>query len=278
MIKINFFDRCFARNKRHIEHLNKCSGVHDKETKTVKYVSDGSGIVDIFTDHMMEEANSFGKSKTRIGWIQEVEAIRSSWYKKMRSNKDYYFNDLKFDFIYTYDDSIINLDPRFKRTIGMGFWIKNKAVHKKSKLVSMIVSNKRMCHYHNKRLEYKEKFKKDVDLFGRGHKEISLKEEGLCDYMFSFAMENDIKDTLMTEKVFDCFATGTIPIYMGTRKIINYFNEDGIIFLDDSFDIKSLSPELYYSKIDAVRDNFERVLNYEIPMDYYFKDVLCSGH
>jgi hypothetical protein len=36
---------------------------------------------------------------------------------------------------------------------------------------------------------------------------------------------------------------------------------NGIIVLDDTFDIKSLTPELYQSKINAVQDNFNRVQN-----------------
>ena len=46
-----------------------------------------------------------------------------------------------------------------------------------------------------------------------------------------------------------------------------YFNEDGIIFLDDDFDLSTLTKDLYYSKIEAVKDNFERVKNLEMADD-----------
>ena len=55
-------------------------------------------------------------------------------------------------------------------------------------------------------------------------------------------------------------------------KPTNYFNEDGIIFLEDDFDISLLTKELYYSKIDAVKDNFERIQNFPVAEDYIYKN------
>jgi hypothetical protein len=92
--------------------------------------------------------------------------------------------------------------------------------------------------------------------------------------MFSFAAENDTYDTYFTEKILDCFATGTIPIYMGTQKIVEYFNADGILFFDGNFDLNTLTPELYYSKMDAIKDNFERVQQYSVLDDWLFENYL----
>ena len=38
---------------------------------------------------------------------------------------------------------------------------------------------------------------------------------------------------LLTEKLTDCFACGTIPVYYGTAGVAQYFNPEGIIFLDE---------------------------------------------
>ena len=52
-------------------------------------------------------------------------------------------------------------------------------------------------------------FEDHVDFYGRGFEtEIVRKEEGLCDYMFSIAIENASYETYF-EKLLDCFATGT---------------------------------------------------------------------
>lgn len=270
-IKINLFDKCTQNNR---PHCRECSGVHGKHSQLMEYVTDGSGEVDIFSEHMIMSADRLGSAPVKIGWIKECEAINPTYFNLMRSKPDMFFDQLGLDYVFTYDEDICQLDSRFRKTIGEGYWIKIPSIYKKSKLVSMIVSNKNLCHYHSKRLEVKEKYKNDVDLFGVGHNEIERKEEGLIDYMFSFAMENDVVDTMMSEKLFDCFATGTIPIYQGTRRAGLYFNPDGIIFLDDDFDINNLSQEMYYSKMNAIQENFELVRELEVPIDYHFKDVL----
>ena len=131
-----------------------------------------------------------------------------------------------------------------------------------------------MCEGHLKRLELIERIGDQVDLYGRGFNEIELKEEGLCDYMFSVVIENGFYESYFTEKILDCFATGTIPVYLGSPNISKYFNEDGIIKLTEEFEV---SEEIYNSKIDAIKDNLERAKQYEVLEDFiylnYFKIV-----
>ena len=55
--------------------------------------------------------------------------------------------------------------------------------------------------------------------------------------MFSIAIENASYETYFTEKLLDCFATGTIPVYYGAPDIGDYFNKDGIIDLSEEFDV-----------------------------------------
>ena len=136
----------------------------------------------------------------------------------------------------------------------------------------MIASTKNLCPEHGERLRVLEKYKNSIDVFGRGHNTIKYKEEGLCSYMFSFAMENSRTDSYMSEKVFDCFATTTIPIYLGTSKIIEHFNPEGILFLTPDFDLSLLNRSLYDTMLPAAIDNLNRVKEMEIPIDYYFKE------
>jgi hypothetical protein len=135
----------------------------------------------------------------------------------------------------------------------------------------MVSSNKGWTEGHKKRLQFVEKFKNKVDLYGRGFNEIQKKEEALSDYMFSITVENDKYETYWTEKILDCFACGTIPVYYGSPDIGDFFDKNGIIILEDDFDINSLTEELYISKKDSIKNNFEKSLEYNIIEDLIYK-------
>ena len=77
--------------------------------------------------------------------------------------------------------------------------------------------------------------------------------------MFHICVENVNHNNWYTEKITDCFATGTIPIYWGTRKVVEDFNPDGIIFYNELDSIDDLNEELYLSKMNSIKDNLERV-------------------
>ena len=51
-----------------------------------------------------------------------------------------------------------------------------------------------------------------------------------------------------------------------------WFNTEGMIILEDSFDIESLTEDVYYDKMDAVKDNFERALKMEILEDFIYEN------
>jgi hypothetical protein len=129
----------------------------------------------------------------------------------------------------------------------------------------MVASPKRYSFGHALRHTVAEQLKDTIDLYGgvMGSKRIGKtiwdKSESLNDYMFQIVIENDKYSTYYTEKLTDCFATGTIPVYWVTPTVNELFNPDGIIELYPGFDMKQLTPELYYSKFQAVQDNFNRV-------------------
>ena len=71
----------------------------------------------------------------------------------------------------------------------------------------------------------------------------------------------------------DCFSCGTIPVYYGTPELPTMFNMDGIILLNDTFDINTLSSDLYFSKMDAIKDNFERAKQFLIAEDWLHENT-----
>lgn len=209
------------------------------------------------------------KNKTNYAWLCESTTVMTSLHQWVRSNVDY-INE-NFELIFTHDESLLELSNKFKLVLCSARpWVKDYGIHKKSKLISMIASSKVRCHAHAVRQTVIKKYQNCIDHYGTGHKRIDTKEQGLNDYMFSIAMENGTYPVMFTEKITDCFATGTIPVYYGTDKISTVFNPDGIIMLTDDFDVGSLSKDLYRSKRSAIEDNYNRTMNLPLAEDYIF--------
>ena len=178
-----------------------------------------------------------------------------------------------FELIFTHEEHLLHLSQKFKLVLPNAVsWIKEHKIYEKSKLVSMIATNKTDSVGHRYRRTVMEKYKDDVDLYGLGTpvpKILAMK-----DYMFSIVMDSSTKPQYFTEKINDCFVTGTIPIFWGNPKIHKFFNMDGVIFLDSRFNINDLSEELYYSKMDAIKENFEIAKNFPIAEDYIYKNYI----
>jgi len=253
----------------HLTDGNKGYSVHGKESKYIEWVKDGSGEATFYIDSTLGQAQFDGVSGPKYGWLLESKFITPQIVDSVKMFPERYLET--FDIIFTHNQDLLKIDSKFKWVPAQGFWIKEPKIYEKSKMISMIASNKKMCEGHRLRLEWVERLWGQVELFGRGFNEIALKEEGLCDYMFSVAIENGQYETYFTEKLLDCFATGTIPVYLGAPDIGEYFNKDGIIDLTDEFDV---SDEIYYNKMDAIKDNLERAKKMEILEDFIYENYL----
>jgi hypothetical protein len=259
MKNINLIGSSFA----HLTNGNKGYSVHGKESKYIQWKFDNSLGINFYIDNELDTAFTDNVKGVKYGWLLECRSIIPGIMEKVNQNYEKYFEVFKY--IFTNDRDLLNLDDRFKWCPTGGFWIKEPKIYDKTKIISFITSNKSFTSGHKTRLEYVDKIGSQVDLYGRGFNEIESKEDGLCDYMFSVAIENDFYETFFTEKILDCFATGTIPVYLGSPDIGDYFNMDGIILLSDEFDV---SEEIYYNKMDAVIDNLERVKKFEVLEDF----------
>ena len=124
----------------------------------------------------------------------------------------------------------------------------DKAFEFKTKNISMVCSDKIMCEMHKVRHEFahKLKYNKLADIYGKfdGGSWLNKKSDSLKDYRYQVVIENNIEPYYYTEKIIDCFAAMTVPIYIGATKIEEFFNSDGIIKINPK-DI----------------DNIEKILN-----------------
>jgi hypothetical protein len=239
--------------------------------KIVEWKKDKSATISIHIDYHIQ--SKVDNSKLNFAWLAESRTINPRLYEWCEANVAYL--EQSFNLIFTNDKSLLELSPKFKLVICSAHpWVKQRGIFEKTKLVSMIASNKSYCPEHELRKYVIDKFKGDIDLFGRGYLEIEDKSIGLADYYFSICMENLTYSNGYSEKITDCFATGTIPIYYGSPDIGEVFNEDGIIWLTEEFSIKDLTPELYWSKIEAVRDNYQRAINFPIAEDWIYETYI----
>jgi glycosyltransferase involved in cell wall biosynthesis len=160
-------------------------------------------------------------------------------------------------------------------------------IHHKTKLVSCVSSNKSFLPGHRTRLKFLEEIKKNpkIDIYGRGINPIDSKFDALKDYAFSIAIEmikpGDIyhpekqiwvdDEYYWSEKINDCFLTGTVPIYYGCPIIGNFFNLDGILVFNTAEELQSildnLSMEQYIGMMPAIEDNLNRAKKYPLNSD-----------
>lgn len=253
--------------------------------KYVEWVKDNSANISLHIDDGLFFETD--KNKLNFGWIAESSSVVPQHIEKVINNLDYYKE--KFKNIFTHDKRIIEKDPIFfKFTLPNALpWIRNKKIYNKNKLTSFIVSNKNFTIGHKYRLTVLNSMDKSkVDHFGRGFNntlpwtiyENNIEESGkliaLKDYYFSFAFENDNYQSIFCEKITDCFATGTIPIFWGTPDIGDYFDLNGIIIFNDTFNLSDINEDLYYSKMDSIKNNFYKCIELDTSEDYIYKNYL----
>lgn len=208
----------------------------------------------------------------KFAWLVESRDI-------IRGATDFVRNNIQlvsdaYEYLFTHDKEIYDLADNFIFLPSHCTWIENPQIYPKNKLVSLISSNKGWTDGHRRRLSLIEKFRNGVDLYGSGYRWVDTKEEALKDYFFSICIENDRYPTYFSEKLLDCFACGTIPVYYGSPDIAQHFDADGIIFLDDDFSLDMLTPEVYSNKLASIRRNLEIATKYNTVEDILYKTWL----
>ena len=181
-------------------------------------------------------------------------------------------NDLnfasQFDYIYTFDQNLLAKDPeKYLFFVVGGCWVasSDRQIHSKNKLCSLIASSKNLLTGHKLRHEIADRFGSKLNgIFGSGYTTIPQKITGLKEYMFSLAIENCREPYYMTEKLIDCFITGTVPIYWGANFVTDFFNPDGIILFTEIAELEdiftNLNADLYQKMLPAIQQNFQIAL------------------
>ena len=244
---------------------------------------------DVHIDRGIMQQPDFSVAKQkRYGWVCESRFITPDVYNFLIHNHKVLFENY-YNKIFTCDQSLLDLNPNFVYCpVGSNYpWIPKEQwkIHNKTKLCSMFCSPKLRTEGHAYRHQIARlALDNEVDVFGGAHgtprtvvdprNPWNTKIDGIKNYMFSIVIENGIYDSYWTEKITDCFATGTIPVYYGTKKIIEVFDSDGIIFLEPNKEqeiLQTLSSSLYNSKLNSIQKNLETIKSLQLADDFLFK-------
>jgi len=80
---------------------------------------------------------------------------------------------------------------------------------------------------------------------------IISKQNGISNYLFYLAFENTLEPGYVTEKIFDAFVAGTVPVYFGHSDCRQHIpHPKAAIFVDDYRDVATLVEYLNYLSIN----------------------------
>jgi len=264
--------------------LLQYSSNSDLKPKKFEWTAEDSPIK-VFIDGAIPHGINYKKKpwEKKVAWICESRAIFHAW-SVPRNVFDSLIPQLEesYDAIFFADREYCKKSKKFHFAFaGSNLpWVKDHQIFTKTKNCSMFASGKKVTIGHHLRHQIAEQLKDKIDIVGGAANTVRVghgsspwpdKSEFTNDYMFQIVIENDKYETYFTEKLTDCFATGTIPIYWGAPDIGKYFNTDGMIIIDNEIDISLLTKEYYLNKIDAIKDNFERVQKMQSSDDILFE-------
>lgn len=270
MKKIKIIDQMFAHAKYSTDF---------QESKYIEWdrapISPTDNII-FYTDYSLDQIRSYTDKSSKLiyAWLLESPDITAQSYNWIASNND------NFTYVLTHSKLLLDKGENYKFCPTGGCWIKpeDQKVYEKTKLISIIASAKRMTHGHMLRHQSIQRFKDNLDVYGRGYNPVDYKLTALKDYAFSLTIENTKKDFYFTEKLMDCFMSGTVPIYWGCPSINKFFNTDGMIIfdtIDDLYNIlNNLSLDKYNTMLLAIEENFEKAKKYLIAEDYIYEKYL----
>jgi hypothetical protein len=211
----------------------------------------------------------------KYAWLVESPVITPNSYQYV------YENATKFDKVFTHSKKILDSHSNaYLLPIG-GCHIEEADIHlehHKSKLVSMMYSYKNFVGGHGIRHEIASKYSTVIDVMGSGKTGAHVpKIESCRDYAFSVVVENCKEGYYFTEKIVDCFLTGTVPIYWGSDYIGDFFNKEGFLTFSTVEELYSVVRDrdylvnFYTDHVNEIVENYEKALKYKVAEDFLYE-------
>ncbi len=160
----------------------------------------------------------------------------------------------------------------------------DEPMNDKSKLISIITSNKTYTSGHRNRIECAMKIKKYfgsyVDLYGRGFNNFNDKWDVLSPYRFHISIENSVEKNYFSEKIIDPILAYSLPIYHGCPNISDYFDLPDYLKISDLSSFDKVKKKIQYLIEDdsIYENNFQFLLDSrkKIFEKYNFFPMICS--
>lgn len=184
----------------------------------------------------------------------------------------------RFRYIFTHDSQLLRIAPNALPICWWNEYDLNDEI--KTKDISMICGTKNYCSLHNERMKIAEELKGEIDVLGDiwGQPRISI-HDAYAPYKFAVVIENHIDDGWFTEKLLNCFANKTIPIYFGGAAFEKYFDPAGVIKVQNVYSIPLIVRDIIDYGIDKIYKNlrvpievnYQRVQEYVNFEDWFIK-------
>lgn len=225
----------------------------------VEWTKEEQTEVCVFTESHFDYAPNVD-CRYKVAWIVESKGVHSWAYEKIKEVEN------NFDYILTHDKELA-MRPKYHQVyVGSSRVDRNllEINSDKTKLCSMIASNKNMTYGHQFRHQIASSFS-SFDKWGSGYNYFSSKEDPLRQYMYSIVVMNAKYDYYFTEYLIDCLICKTIPIFWGSPLIGDIFDVRGMYLFDTIDDLRiildKINQEDYNSKIEYININYEIAKN-----------------
>lgn len=133
----------------------------------------------------------------------------------------------------------------------------------KTKLLSVISSNKVVTDDHRQRLQFVEKLKSafgnQIDVFGRGIRDMPDKADAIWNYKYHIALENDHSEYYMSEKLLDGFLGWSYPFYSGSTYADNVFPKGSFARIDMYDPARSIATIQSYLQSSSYERNLDLI-------------------
>lgn len=239
--------------------------------KYFDWVTDGSGVINFWVDDYIFRKSDFSNEKPNIAMLIEPRTIQPPIYDYVEKHSN------EFDLIFSHDDKIL----RLKNTKPIYFMNLYKSYDvPKTKIISMVCSDKVMCDEHKERQKLADILGNKVDHYGmyKGGYKCDY-YECRAEYMFEVVIDNNWSGYWCSEKLANPLASKTIPIYLGGRSIPRDLDKEGIIQVNSVDDVPAIvdtilrNPELeYYKRLTHAENNYLTVKRrYQVFEDWFYE-------